>query len=46
MELKMKQFTVTYLPHGKEDKEWMYVNAKSYQDLVIDFKSGIILNIE
>ena len=43
---KMKQFTVTYLPHGREDKEWMYVNSNSKKDLINNFRSGVIINIE
>ena len=42
----MKQFTVTYLPHGREDKEWMYVDSSSEKDLINNFRSGIIINIE
>jgi len=42
----MKQFTVTYLPYGREDKEWMSVNSNSKKDLINEFKSGIIINIE
>jgi len=42
----MKQFTVTYLPHGREDKEWMHVDSNSEKDLINEFKSGIIINIE
>jgi len=42
----MSKYTVTYLPFGKEDKEWIYVNAESELDLILAFKSGKILNIE
>ena len=42
----MKQFTVIYLPHGREDKEWMVVDSNSKKDLINEFKSGIIINIE
>jgi hypothetical protein len=42
----MKEYTVTYLPHMREDKEWINVNAKSEEDLVLNFKAGVILNIE
>jgi len=42
----MKEYTVIYLPYGREDKEWMNVNAKSEKDLIKNFKSGIIINIE
>ena len=42
----MSKYTVTYLPFGKEDKEWIHVNAESELDLILAFKSGKILNIE
>ena len=45
-ENNMSKYTVTYLPFGKEDKEWIHVNAESELDLILAFKSGKILNIE
>ena len=41
----MKEYKVVFLPYGREDKEWMYVNAKSKKDLIKNFKSGIIIYI-
>jgi hypothetical protein len=42
----MKEFTVVYLPYGREDKEWMNVSAKSEKDLIKNFKPGVILDIK
>jgi hypothetical protein len=42
----MKEYRVTYLPHMREDKEWIDVTAKNEKDLVLNFKAGVILNIE
>jgi len=42
----MKEYRVTYLPHMREDKEWIDVTAKNEEDLVLNFKAGTILNIE
>jgi hypothetical protein len=42
----MKDYIVTYLPHMREDKEWISVSANNEEDLVLNFKAGIILNIE
>ena len=42
----MKQFTVIYLPFGREDKEWVKVEAGSKEELKTNFKAGIILKIE
>jgi len=42
----MKEYRVTYLPHMREDKEWIDVTAKNEKDLVLNFKAGTILNIE
>ena len=30
----MKEYTVTYLPHMREDKEWINVSAKSVEELI------------
>lgn len=42
----MKQFTVTYLPFGREDKEWIKVEAESKKELKTNFNAGIIIKIE
>lgn len=42
----MKNFKVIYLPYGREDKEWMYVQAKSSQEAAANFKAGIVIRIE
>lgn len=42
----MKRFRVVYLPHGKEDKEWTFVGAKSRESLHESFKMGTIISIE
>lgn len=42
----MKEYTVIYLPFGREDKEWMYVEAGSKEELINNFKSGVIISIE
>jgi hypothetical protein len=43
---EMKKFRVIYLPYGREDKEWVYVTAKSEEEVTKNFISGIILRIE
>lgn len=40
-----KKFTVIYLPSHKEDKEWIDIEAVSEDQLVKDFKLGVILDI-
>ena len=42
----MKIFKVIYLPHGREDKEWMNVNSNSLKDVENNFQAGIIISIE
>lgn len=42
----MKKFKVIYLPHGREDKEWMNVDSTSTEQLKIDFKAGVIIDIK
>lgn len=42
----MKRFRVVYLPHGKEDKEWTFVGAKSRESLQKAFTMGIIVSVE
>lgn len=41
----MKTFRIIYLPHGREDKEWIDVEAKSKEEAMTQFKGGIILSI-
>jgi len=41
----MKTYTVIYLPYGKEDKEWMDVQANSKDEVINNFKAGIIIQI-
>ncbi len=42
----MKTFRVIYLPHGREDKEWIDVEAVSKEAAINNFRSGIILRVE
>lgn len=42
----MKYFRVTYLPHGKEDKQWMAVCGQSKKWCIDNFKSGVLIKIE
>lgn len=42
----MKTFKVIYLPHGREDKEWMNVNSTSLQSVQDNFQAGMIISIE
>jgi len=42
----MKKFRVIYLPFGREDKEWMYVNATSKEEAMKNFIAGSIIRIE
>ena len=41
----MKTFRVIYLPHGREDKEWMDVEAESKEAAMSNFKAGMIIQI-
>lgn len=41
----MKQFTIIYLPYGKEDKEWINVEANTKEEAINNFKGGIIIQI-
>lgn len=41
----MKTFRITYLPHGREDKEWIDVQANSKQEAMDNFKGGPLLAI-
>ena len=42
----MKTYNVTFLPHGREDKEWMLFNADNKEDVKKYFTAGVIINIE
>jgi hypothetical protein len=42
----MKKYRVIYLPHGKEDKEWIYVTADSKQEAIKNFTYGIVIKVE
>jgi hypothetical protein len=41
----MKTYRVIYLPHGREDKEWIDVEAVSIKELKESFKGGPIIDI-
>jgi hypothetical protein len=41
----MKTYRVIYLPHGREDKEWMDVQASNPEEILKTFKSGVIIDI-
>jgi hypothetical protein len=41
----MKTYTVIYLPHGREDKEWIDVQASSPEEILKTFKGGPIVDI-
>jgi hypothetical protein len=41
----MKTFTIMYLPHGKEAKEWIDVEANSKEEAMSNFKGGMIIQI-
>lgn len=41
----MKTFIVTYVPHGREDKEWIAVEAVSKEEAVKNFIAGILISI-
>jgi hypothetical protein len=42
----MKTYCVVYLPHHKEDKEWVNFEAESPKDVKERFKGGVIVSIE
>lgn len=42
----MKKFRVIFIPFGREDKEWMYVNASSKEEAMRNFIAGSIIRIE
>ena len=41
----MKTFRVIYLPHGREDKEWIDVQTNSKEEAINNFKGGMIIQI-
>ena len=41
----MKTFRVIYLPHGREDKEWIDVQANSKEEAMNNFKGGLIIQV-
>ena len=41
----MKTFRVVFLPHGREDKEWMDVQSTSIEQAKTDFKAGLLISI-
>lgn len=41
----MKTFRIIYLPHGREDKEWVDVEANSKEEAINNFKAGMIIQI-
>lgn len=41
----MKTYRVIYLPHGREDKEWMDVQATSIKEVQQKFVAGPIIDI-
>jgi len=41
----MKKFRVVFLPHGREDKEWMDVDAISAEEAQTNFKAGLVISV-
>ena len=41
----MKTFRIIYLPFGREDKEWIDVEAESKEAAMNNFKAGMIIQI-
>jgi hypothetical protein len=41
----MKTFRIIYLPHGREDKEWIDVQANSKKEAMNNFKGGMIIQV-
>ena len=41
----MKTFRIIYLPFGREDKEWVDVEAESKESAMSNFKAGMIIQI-
>jgi hypothetical protein len=41
----MKTFRVVYLPHGRDDKEWIDVQGTDKNQVIRDFSYGILIEI-
>lgn len=41
----MKTFRVIYLPHGREDKEWIDVQGTDKNEVMRNFTYGILIEI-
>ena len=41
----MKQFTIIYIPFGREDKEWITIEGNSQEEVMYNFKGGTIISI-
>ena len=42
----MKYFRVTFVPNGRQDKEWMVCKASSKDELKKFFNGGSLIDIE
>lgn len=42
----MKYFRVTYIPTGRQDKEWMMWRANSKDELKKFFNAGMLIDIK
>jgi hypothetical protein len=42
----MKTFRVIYLPHHREDKEWIDVQGTDKNEVMRNFNGGLIISIE
>lgn len=40
-----KEYIVTYLPHGEEDKRWTRITASDSHTIMKEFKAGVIIDI-
>ena len=41
----MKTFTIIYVPFGREDKEWIEVQANSREEAINNFRGGMIIRV-
>lgn len=41
----MKTYTIIYLPFGREDKEWVDVQANSKEEAMNNFRGGMIIQV-
>lgn len=41
----MKTYTIIYVPFGREDKEWIDVQANSKEEAMNNFKGGMIIQV-